>query len=584
MHDVVIRGGLVVDGTGRAPRRADVAVKDGLIVDIGSDLGRAAQTIEADSALVTPGWVDIHTHYDGQATWDAELAPSAQNGVTTAVMGNCGVGFAPARPGREQSLIELMEGVEDIPGAALATGIPWGEWETFPEYLDHLESRTYSLDVGAQIAHGPLRYYVMGERGAANENASLDDVTEQAAIVGEALAAGALGFTTSRTIGHRALNGEPVPGTFASRRELLAIAAAVRPTGAVIEAIPASTVGPLEHLGGEHSTLLEEIELLRELSIEAQGPVTFTLVASSLDPDGWRRALTAVEAANGAGARLYPQVPSRPVSVVSGLAGCHAFMRKPLYLDQLAALPLAERAEAMRRPEVRHLLMTQESVPPDAEGSMESLYRLLTMAARSMVPIDDSADYLDTDVSSFGAAADARGDDPLEVLYEFLIADGGSRFARLAPDSPEATRQAVHELMIHETSVFGLSDAGAHVTMICDATMPTTQLTHWGRDCPADTRLPIEFLVHKQSRRNADLYGLSDRGSLEPGLRGDINVIDLDRLRVRPPVPRHDLPAGGMRLIQPVEGYLATLCRGVVTRRFDEDTGARPGRLARRPS
>lgn len=583
MHDVVVSGGLVIDGTGAKPFTADVAVTDGRVTAVGTDLGEAKQVIDADGALVTPGWVDVHTHYDGQVTWDDEIAPSNMNGVTTVVTGNCGVGFAPVAPGAEQTLIELMEGVEDIPGSALATGIPWGEWESFGDYLDHLDTRSYSLDIGTQIAHGALRFYVMGERGRHDVDATHDEIATQARLVTEALRAGALGFTTSRTIGHRSLHGEAVPGTFAADEELLAIAVAMKELGqGVFEAIPAGVLGPLESMGGERSTLLEEVDLLRRFSVESNRPVTFTLLPSTALPsDEWVGALAAVEEANRNGAQLRPQVPSRPVSVVSGLSTYHAFMRKPFYLEHLAGLSLAKRVEQMRKPEVRRALMDQDSIAPAEPGSMENLYGLLTRAAGSMVAVDDPADYLDPAPVPFEAIAQERGCEAIDVLYDFLLEEDGTRFARLAPADPVGNRAALRTLMTHDASVFGLSDAGAHVTMICDGTMPTTMLMHWGRNCPDDLRIPLEVLVHKQSLRNAELYGLSDRGSVEPGKRADINVIDLDRLSVAPPVPHHDLPANGMRLIQPVQGYVASLCNGIVTRRNDEDTGARPGRLVR---
>ncbi len=583
MFDTLITGGTVVDGTGASPRRADIAIANGLIVDVAEHIeAAAAETIDASGAIVTPGWIDIHTHYDGQAAWDDQLAPSSMNGVTTAIMGNCGVGFAPVAPDSERLLVELMEGVEDIPGAALYEGVPWGEWESFPEYLDFLGGRSYAMDIGAQIPHGALRFYVMGTSERANDNATPDEVATQARLVAEAFEAGAVGFTTSRTIGHQTLWGDPVPGTFAPDDELLTIAAAIRDVGGgVIEAIPASTIGPLDHLGGERSSLLEEVNLLDRLSRASHGPVTFTLVQSRHDPDEWRTVLDDVDAANSNGARLVPQIPARPISVLTGLSSYHAFMRKPTYLERLAPLPLAERAEAMRSSDIRELLMTEESVPPAEPGSMDNLYRLLTQAAPSLIPIDDAVEYFSSSETSFGAVAKRSGTDPIDEMYDFLIGAGGSRFARLGREDAAGTEQAIFEMLQHQATATGLSDAGAHVTMICDGTMPTTQLIHWVRDRTAGPTIPVEQVVHKQTLRNAELYSLSDRGALRPGLRADINVIDLERLRVDAPVAHHDLPAGGTRLIQPVAGYRATLCNGVVTRLDDADTGARPGRLVR---
>ncbi len=584
MYDYVIAGGTLVDGTGAAPKTGDVAVKDGVIVEVGDSIsGPAQETIDADGALVTPGWVDVHTHYDGQVSWDTEMAPSSHNGVTTAIMGNCGVGFAPVPPGEEMTLIELMEGVEDIPGAALHEGMEWGRWETFPQYLDYLAGRSYAIDVGAQIAHGSVRYYAMGERGRLNEDATADDMAAMGRIVAEAIEAGAVGFSTSRTIGHRALWGEPVPGTFAADEELLSIAEAMKGVGkGVFEMIPAGTVGKLESLGGEKTTQDLEHDLMRRFSLASGRPVTFTLIQSpDYDPDLWRQILRLTEQANASGAQLYPQVSSRPIGFLTGLSGYHAFMRKPTYLEHLAHLPLAERVEVMRRPEIRQALMDEKSVRPEEPGSMENVFGLFTRAAPVMFPLNDPVDYEPGTEATIGALAAAKGKEPLDELYDFLLEDGGTRFASLSTVDTHARMEVLREMLVHPDTVTGLSDAGAHVTLICDGTMPTTQLTHWTRDRTKGEQLPVEFLVHKQTQRNARLYGLDDRGSLEVGKRADLNVIDHENLSVSPPVAYDDLPAGGTRLMQPVQGYLATLCAGALTRRNDEDTGARPGRLVR---
>jgi N-acyl-D-amino-acid deacylase len=584
MYDHLIKGGMLIDGTGSAPVPGDVAVKDGIIVDVGDAVsGSAKEVIDADGALVTPGWVDLHTHYDGQVSWDEEIAPSSQNGVTTVVMGNCGVGFAPVPPGEEQALIELMEGVEDIPGAALHEGMEWGSWETFPEYMDYLAGRKFALDVGAQIPHGSVRFYAMGERGRVNEPATADDLDMMGRIVAEALDAGAVGFSTSRTIGHRALWGEVAPGTFAADDELLAIATAMRGVGkGVFEMIPAGTVGKLEGLGGEKTTQEAEHDLMRRFSQTSGRPVTFTLVQSpDYDPNLWREILRLTDLANADGAQMFPQVPSRPIGFMTGLAGYHAFMRKPTYLEKLAPLPVAERAEAMRSPEIRAALFEEESVPPEAPGSMEGVHGLFEMAAPIMVPLADPVDYEPDLDETIGALAMAAGQSPLEAMYDFLIEDGGTRFAALSGLDSTASMDVLRELLTHPATVTGLSDAGAHVNLICDGSMPTTQLTHWTRDRTKGEQIPIEFLVNKQAARNAALYGFDDRGSLQVGKRADINVIDHDKLSVSPPVSHADLPAGGTRLIQPVRGYVATLCAGEVTRRDDADTGARPGRLVR---
>jgi N-acyl-D-amino-acid deacylase len=584
MYDYVIAGGTIVDGTGGAPYSGDIAVQDGRIVEVGGRITGAAQArIDADGAIVTPGWVDVHTHYDGQVCWDSELAPSSNNGVTTVVMGNCGVGFAPVRPGTERELIELMEGVEDIPGAALYEGMQWGEWESFPDYLDFLSRREYTLDVGAQIPHGSVRFYAMGERGRTNENATEDDVATMARLVAEAISAGAVGFSTSRTIGHRSLWGSPVPGTFAAEDELLGIVSAMGKLGkGVVEVIPAGTVGKLANLGGEQTTQEAEHELMRRLSVATGRPVTFTLVQSpDYDPNLWRDILQLTNSANAGGAQLYPQVASRPIGFLTGLSAYHAFMRKPTYLEKLAHLPVAERARAMRDPLIKQALLEEVSVRPDAPGSMENVYGLFTRSAPVVYPLDDPVDYEPMSDTTLGALAAAQGRDPLDYLYDFLISDEGSRFASLSTVDCHARMEVLREMLLHPHTVTGLSDAGAHVTLICDGTMPTTQLTHWTRDRHRGEQLPLEFVVAKQSARNAALYGLTDRGMLRPGLRADLNVIDHAGLKVSPPVAHNDLPAGGTRLIQPVQGYVATLCNGVKTRDADRDTGDRPGRLVR---
>jgi N-acyl-D-amino-acid deacylase len=582
--DYVIRGGTIVDGTGGPPTTGDVGVRDGVIVTVGGAITDAAkETIDADGAIVTPGWVDVHTHYDGQVSWDDVMDPSAGNGATTVVMGNCGVGFAPVRPGGEQTLIELMEGVEDIPGTALYEGMEWGQWESFPDYLDYIAGRRYSLDIGAQIAHGAVRYYVMGERGSANEDATADDIAAMARLVAEAVEAGAVGFSTSRTIGHRSLWGTPVPGTFAPDEELVAIAEAMGRTGkGVFEMIPAGTVGKLEGLGGERFTPHEEFALMERVSKRGGRPVTFTLVQSpDYDQDLWREMLDLTARANAHGAQLRPQVSSRPIGFVTGLSSYHAFQRRPSYMA-IAHLPLAERVIEMARPEIKAAILSENDVPVEAPGSMANLYGLFQMAAAMIYPLADPVDYEPTMDKMLGARITASGREPLDVLYDFLLEGEGTSMGALMGGNDIADRQEVlREMLLDPHTVTGLSDAGAHVTLICDATMPTTQLTYWVRDRKRGERLPLEFVVAKQTAGNARLYGFTDRGVLAPGMRADINVIDLDRLSVSPPRAHHDLPAGGTRLIQPVVGYLATMAKGQLTRRNDADTGARPGTLVR---
>ncbi len=584
MLDHVIKGGTIVDGTGTPGQRGDIGVRDGRIVAVGGSISESATNIiDANGAIVTPGWVDVHTHYDGQVSWDEEMDPSAGNGVTTVVMGNCGVGFAPVRPGGEKALIELMEGVEDIPGTALYEGMEWGRWETFPEYLDYIAGRRYSLDIGAQIAHGSVRYYVMGERGADNEDATAEDIEEMGRLVQQAIEAGAVGFSTSRTIGHRSLWGSPVPGTFAPEEELRAISRAMRAAGkGVFEMIPSGTVGKLEGLGGERFSPLEELQLMDRVSRESGRPVTFTLVQSpEYPPDMFREMLAQTLEMNASGSQLFPQVSSRPIGLVTGLSGYHAFFRRPTYM-RLAALPLAERVKEMAKAEVKAAILGEPDVRVDEPGSMANLYTLFQNAAPVIYPLADPVDYEPQMSECLGARAAATGDDIMSVMYDFLLEQEGRVMGSLMGGlDVHQAQEVVREMLTHPATVTGLSDAGAHVTMICDASMPTTQLTYWTRDRRRGEQIPLEFLVAKQTSRNAALYGFADRGTLAPGLRADINVIDLDGLTVSPPKAFHDLPAGGTRLIQPVQGYLATMVNGVVTRRHDADTGARPGRLVR---
>jgi len=582
MLDVVIKGGTVVDGTGAPGYTADVGVRDGRIVELGDVTGPAGRTIDADGALVTPGWVDVHTHYDGQVTWDDALEPSASNGVTTLVMGNCGVGFAPVRPSDHDALIDLMEGVEDIPGSALSVGMPWGKWETFGEYLDLLDGGRYAVDIAAQIAHGAVRFYVMGERGAANEDATGDDIAAMAAIVGEAMAVGAVGFTTSRTIGHKARSGRPVPGTYAPEDEVLAFARALGSSGhGVFEAIVAGTIGSLDRLGGERAKPLDEIPLLVAAARASGRPVTFTVAQLFEDPDHWRLVLDAAAEANRAGAQLRPQVIPRSVTIMTSLDTYHLFMGRPGY-RAVAHLPLAERVAHLRRPEVKRAILAEQTTAGDAADFSELVVELFLPALPVTFPLRDPVDYEPTFDDSVWATALARGIDPVEYMYDLLLEDDGHAFyALLGSNFVNGTLDVCRDMLLDPFTVTGLGDAGAHVNLISDCSASTFHLTHWARDRTAGEKLPVELLVHKLSGANAELYGFDDRGTVAEGKRADLNVIDLENLRILPPVLRHDLPTGVSRILQPAEGYLATLVAGEVTRRNDADTGARSGRLVR---
>jgi N-acyl-D-amino-acid deacylase len=582
MLDVVIKSGTVVDGTGGNRFTADVGIRDGRIVEVGSVTEVAIDTIEADGALVTPGWVDVHTHYDGQITWDDVLEPSASNGVTTVVMGNCGVGFAPVHLTDHDALIDLMEGVEDIPGSALSVGMPWGKWETFGEYLDLLGGGRYAVDVAAQIAHGAVRFYVMGERGAANEDATAEDIAAMSALVGEAMAAGAVGFTTSRTIGHKAKSGRPVPGTFAPEEEVLAFARAMGSSGhGVFEAIVAGTIGALEPLGGERMKQIDEMPLLVAAARESGRPVTFTVAQLFEDPGHWRLVLDAAAEANGQGLELRPQIIPRSVTLMTNLDTYHLFMGRPSYLA-IAHLPLAGRVAEMRRPEVKRAILAETSVAAESKDFTSMIVDRFAEALPVTFPLTDPVNYEPTFDDSVWATAMAAGTDPIEYMYDLLLADEGTAFyALLASNFVNGDLEVCREMLLDPNTVSGLGDAGAHVNLISDCSASTFHLTHWARDRTVGKLLPLELLVRKLSGANAELYGFTDRGTVAVGKRADLNVIDFDHLRICPPVLRHDLPTGVSRIMQPAEGYLATLVNGEVTRRHDADTGARSGRLVR---
>jgi N-acyl-D-aspartate/D-glutamate deacylase len=583
MFDGIIRNGTIYDGNGGAPYQADIAYKGGIITAIGPRLsGTAAREIDAEGHIVTPGWIDIHTHYDGQVCWDDQLDPSSSHGVTTAVMGNCGVGFAPVPLGGEHELISVMEGVEDIPGTALYEGIDWGSWETFPEYLDFLSQRHYAIDIGAQVPHAAVRNYVMGERGRANEAANEDDMAKMAALVEEGLRAGAVGFSTSRTIGHRAMDGKPIPGTFAADDEILRIAEVMGKVGrGVFELIPAGCIGELAQLGGEMNSTEEELDLMDRVSRLSGRPVTFTTLQHHGDPASWRKVLTRSGELNAQGSQLYPQVASRPIGLVTSLATYHMFERRETFL-KLAHLPFDQLVAEMSKPDVRAAILSDRDIASGESGMMANAHLIFRGVAAMLFELEQPINYEPRPEQSFAAMAAASGQSDEEFMYDFLTSKGGTRFAiMLGSNFVEHNFDAIRDMLLDPTTVVGLSDAGAHVKLIFDGVAPTYQLTHWGRDRSQGEKLPIEFLIHKQTRRNADLYGLHDRGVIAVGRRADINVIDMANLRLGNLEIRKDLPAGGQRILQPATGYRATLVKGVVTREHDRDTGQRPGRLIR---
>jgi len=583
MLDTLIRGGTIIDGLGGAGRIGDVGIKDGMIVELGESIATEAKVVlDAAGAIVTPGFVDIHTHYDGQVSWDDEMNPSASHGVTSIVMGNCGVGFAPVPPGGERDLIEVMEGVEDIPGTALYEGIEWGKWESFPEYLDYIASRKFALNIGAQIPHAAVRNYVMGQRGRDNEAATQDDLDRMSQIVSDGLAAGAVGFSTSRTIGHRSTHGHSIPGTFAAEDEIMALAHAMNKSGkGVFELIPAGVIGDLEMMGGEKRTAGQELDLMTRISKETGRPVTFTLLQHADAKTAWRDILEQVTLANQQGAHLFPQIASRPIGLVTNLKTYHLFQRRETFL-KLRDLTFDQLLAEMRRPEVRAAILSDRDIKPDLPGTMENVYNAFKLGASNLFEIEDPIDYEPTADKSFQARADALGQELEDFMYDFLIEDHGSRFAIvLGSNFYDYNHDAIFEMLGHSETVTGLSDAGAHVTLIFDGVAPTYQMIHWSRDRTRGAKLPLEFIIQKQSHKNAQLYGLNDRGSLEVGKRADINVIDFDRLKLGGLEVHADLPAGGKRILQPASGYIATYVNGVKTRENDKDTGARPGQLLR---
>ena len=564
-HELVIRSGRVVDGSGNPARTADVAIDGGVITEVGAVSGTGVREIDADGALVTPGFVDIHTHYDGQATWDDQLAPSSWHGVTTAVMGNCGVGFAPVRPSDHERLIELMEGVEDIPGVALHEGLSWS-WQSFPEYLDDLDARPRDLDLGAQVPHGAMRLHVMGERGARREPATPDDIAAMADLARDAVQAGALGFTTSRTLNHRSSKGELTPTLTAAADELIGIAEALGSIGKGVLQV----VSDFIDLDGE-------FEILHAMAARSGRPISISVAQSPSKPDLWQDLLDRMEASSKAGVTMRGQVAARAIGILLGFeATLNPFILAPAW-KEIRALPMPERVERLRRDDVRRLLIDQMTTDP--KGSVTS-GRLISRF-EMMFPLGDPPVYEPDPESSIAATARREGRPPAEVAYDLLLQRDGRAMLYLPfANYVNGSLDSVGRQLAHPASVAGLSDGGAHVGTICDVSFPTSLLQWWGRDRPSG-RLPIELLVRKQTRATAETVGLLDRGLLAPGYRGDINVIDFERLRLHVPEFAYDLPAGGRRLLQRADGYLHTFVAGTEIRTDGESTGATPGRLVR---
>ena len=562
MFDLVIRNGTVIDGTGAPRRVADVAVQDGRIAAVGPKLGPAKREIDAAGLIVAPGFVDIHTHYDGQATWDPFVTPSSWHGVTTTVFGNCGVGFAPVRPGQSGYLINLMEGVEDIPGTVLSEGVKFN-WESFGDYLDALASMNRAVDVGAQLPHGALRFYVMGERGADHgEVPNQGEREEMTRLVEEALRAGALGVTTSRTTKHKARDGRFTPSLSAREAELFALAEGMRRAGSGVLQVN-SDFGP------------GEFEALDAAAAHAGRPLSCLLVQVDAEPRLWRETLDQIHGVRKAGRAANAQVGSRPIGVIMGFeTTAHPFAAHPAWLE-MRKLSSAERYARLKTDaELRRRLVEE----PAGDGPRA----FLAESFHKMFPIGERPDYEPDAQDSVKALAERSGRTPQAVALEAMMAQDGKGLLMLPFENyAYGSLDVVHEMITDPATVLGVADGGAHVGVICDASSPTSLLTLWARDRTRGPQLPLEFLIAKQTRGTAQAYGLLDRGLLAPGHKADINVIDFDALQLKRPEVVYDLPAGGRRLIQRATGYRHTFNAGVETLHGDELTGERPGRLVR---
>jgi N-acyl-D-amino-acid deacylase len=578
MFDTVIRGGRVVDGSGGLPFTGDVGIRDGRIPEVGARLGAGRREIDATGAIVTPGWVDVHTHYDGQVTWDPYLSPSTQHGVTSVVMGNCGVGFAPVKPERPDWLISVMEGVEDIPGAVLSEGIHW-DWETFPQYLDALQARPLALDVGTQLPHSALRAYVMGERAVTHDEAGADDIRAMCTLASEALAAGALGFSTSRTLIHKYQRGKYPPGTFASPEELLGIARAMKNAGHGVFQMTSNHVG-----------MEGELWWLTQIARDNALPVAFALLQTDQTRDTWKRRLAHLDSTHAEGVPLYGSVSARATSMVMGFEGSlHPFVLHPLW-QNIAPLPWEARLAKLRESATRSALTNMQVVEMAAQVNQEAAFFLRGLGRLFVLRADaqGSVDYEPLLSTSVVAQARATGANPLEIAYDAMLSNEGRDDGKGLLYFPvfnysDGDLSLLHTQLQHPRTMMSLADGGAHVGYVCDVSMPTFTLTHWARDRTRGPKLPLEMLVKKQTCDTAAVYGMNDRGLLRPGYKADVNIIEFDRLRLDLPHFVFDLPAGGRRLTQSAQGYIATLVSGESTFENRQPTGALPGKLVRGP-
>jgi N-acyl-D-aspartate/D-glutamate deacylase len=560
--DLVIRGGTVADGNGGPLRTADVGVTGGIVADVGSGLGRGRREVSADGALVAPGFTDIHTHYDGQASWDERLIPSSWHGVTTVVMGNCGVGFAPATAGHRQRLIDLMEGIEDIPGTALHAGLAW-DWETFGDYLQSLAARPHDIDFATQVPHAAVRVHVMGDRALAGEVATRDDVAAMARLARAGVEAGALGFTTSRTLNHRSVTGELTPTYDAEVAELAGIAAELGAAGRGVLQLVADFVD-----------VEADMDVILAMARASGRPVSVSLVQFPLKPAAYREVLSQLAAANDAGLVIRAQVAARAVGLLMGLqCTLHPFMTNPVW-QGLSGLAVAEQARAMRDPEVRAATLASQT----GERNRNLIGGRLIYKYELMYELTDPPAYEPDPRDSIAARAAREGREPADLAYDIMTGDEGRGMLYVvSANYVSGNLDAVHEMLGNPWTIPGLSDGGAHVGTISDASFPTTLLAHWARD--RGDRFPVQYIVQRQARDTARAVGLEDRGVLAPGYRADINVIDLDRLSMRRPEMHFDLPGGGRRLLQRADGYLHTFVSGAETYADGEPTDALPGRL-----
>lgn len=570
VYDLIIRGGTIVDGTGAARFTGDVAVRDGLICAVGAVTGSATREIDATGLVVTPGWVDIHTHYDGQATWDAEMAPSSWHGVTTAIMGNCGVGFAPAAPDRHDWLIGLMEGVEDIPGTALAEGLTW-DWETFPEYLDALERLPRTIDVGTHVPHGAVRAYVMGDRERPGAVPTADDIAQMATIVEQGMRVGALGFSTSRTVIHKSVEGEVVPGTTATAEELVAIGRAMGRVGHGVFEM-ASDLRPE----------WREFDWMGAVSRETGLPVVFAALQSIARETTLDQQLAEMDRQNADGARIVAAIALRGNGVIMGWRGTvHPFRFRPSWAA-IEHLPWPEQLARLQDPAFRETLLGEDNIYPDSD--IIHLLRALAEAWDQLFEMDDDFDYEPPAGASIAARAAARGISPAAYAYDLLTASEGTGFIYFPIlNYADGNLDFLEALQARDDCVNSLSDGGAHCGTICDAASPTFMLQHWVRDRPRGRRISLETAVKRQSHDTARLYGLDDRGVIAPGTLADLNLIDMATLRLEKPWLAFDLPAGGKRLLQRAQGYRYTIKSGVITFEDGVWTGATPGGVLRGP-